>query len=180
MMYVEGDGEIREWILDGAPRRIREARAREKAAADAPRPLLDMPAYRGRISDAELEDLVAYFQAVAEWKTPGDPAARQGLEVARKLGCFGCHGPGGRAGAANPGSFKGYIPPWQGEDFADLVRDDGELKQWILDGKIDRLERNPAARYFTGNQVIQMPAYRNRISENDLKALMVYIRRLGH
>lgn len=174
MMYVENDGEIREWILDGAPRRLREARVREKTSGDT-RPLLAMPAYRGRISDGELEDLVAYFRAVAEWKGPEDPAARHGLEVARKLGCFGCHGPGGLAGAPNPGSLKGYIPPWQGEDFEDLVRDDGELRQWILEGKIDRLEANPAARHFSDRQVIRMPAYRGVLKEGELEGLVAYI-----
>ena len=95
--------------------------------------------------------------------------------MASRVGCFGCHGPGGRVGKRNPRSFKGYIPPWRGRDFNELVRDDEELRRWILDGKIDRLESNPLARYFTGRQVIQMPAYRDILNDEEVEALITYI-----
>ena len=56
-----------------------------------------------------------------------------------------------------------------------MVRTDDELRQWILDGKIDRLESNPVARYFTRRQVIAMPAYRDILETGELEAILSYI-----
>jgi mono/diheme cytochrome c family protein len=173
MMYVESEEEIREWILDGAPQRLRESSPEpDRGPFDLP---LSMPSYREVVSDAELEDLVAYYKAVSNYGNMPD-SARAGYRVARRLGCFGCHGPAGLVGQRNPGSFKGYIPPWHGRDFGDLVRDDDELRGWILDGGIGRLEDNAIARFFTNRQKIQMPAYRDALAEGDLDALVAYIR----
>jgi mono/diheme cytochrome c family protein len=141
----------------------------------APHPPLRMPAYRDLITDAQLEDLVAYYKAVADF---GDmpEEVRAGYRAARSLGCFGCHGPGGLIGAENPRSFKGYIPPWRGSDYRELVRDEAELKAWILDGTIPRLERNRAARFFARRQVLKMPAYRGVVPDSALAQVMGYVR----
>jgi mono/diheme cytochrome c family protein len=98
---------------------------------------------------------------------------------AGRLGCFGCHGPAGAVGTANPRSFKGYIPPWRGKDFAELVRNEEELKSWIMDGSIPRLRSNAIARFFTKRQVVQMPAYRDALSASELKDIMTYIQWLS-
>jgi mono/diheme cytochrome c family protein len=175
MMYVRDEGEIREWILDGHPKRLAD-----EFAAERPRHALPvaMPAYRGVIDDDELDDIVAYYKAVARFtEMPRD--VRAGHDVASRLGCFGCHGAGGLVGATNPRSLKGYIPPWRGADFRDLVRSDDELRQWIRDGGIDRLTGNPAARWFVHRQVIAMPAFRDTIDDNELDALVTYIHWLG-
>ena len=52
--YARSEAEIREWILDGRPRRLRE----EPEAG--PEPLLRMPAWRNRLSPAEVDHLVAF------------------------------------------------------------------------------------------------------------------------
>ena len=190
MMYVENEQEIREWILDGHPRRLAEKHEHShdtdadgdhnsdaEATPGRTSPLLDMPAYRDVISGKDLEDLVAYYKAVAAFEALPSKAGK-GYAVAASLGCFGCHGPGGRIGVKNPASFKGYIPPWQGDDYTDLVKSDDELRQWILEGKIDRFESNPLARHFTRRQIIKMPAYGGVIDEEELDALIAYIHRL--
>lgn len=169
MMYVESPDEIREWILDGRPGRL----AAPQAGADA---LLEMPAYRGRITDAELDDLVAWYRAVS-WYEPDVPAAvRDGRREANRAGCFGCHGPSGRVGRPNPGAFKGYIPGWASDDFSDLVRDDAELRAWILDGVPPRLAANPVARWFAERAFLKMPAYRDRLTDAQLEAIVRYVR----
>ncbi|MBI4575650.1 MAG: c-type cytochrome [Planctomycetes bacterium] len=180
-LHAGGEGEIREWILYGLPRRrwegdVPPARAVEGAAQ--PAPPLAMPPYEGRLDEAELGDLVAYVAAVGQAVEALPEAARAGYLAASRLGCFGCHGPGGRGGASNPGSFKGYIPAWDGPDHGELVLDEGELRAWILDGRIPRLEANPVARYFMRRQALQMPAYGKSIEEDDLDALVVYIQYL--
>jgi mono/diheme cytochrome c family protein len=151
MMYVKNEQEIREWILYGRPKRLEDEHSHE-AAGD--------PEAHGE--DSHVQD------------TP-PPQAQEGYRVASRLGCFGCHGPGGRVGSKNPGSFKEYIPPWHGGDFAELVKSDNELREWILDGAIDRFESNPIARYFTRRQVIKMPAYKDALSDGELHALVAYI-----
>ncbi|MBI2190381.1 MAG: c-type cytochrome [Planctomycetes bacterium] len=173
--YVESEQDIREWILDGAPRRL--AADSQGPAGDrlSPRPLVPMPAYRGLLSSQDLDDLVAYFLAVSGWdpKMPDPPY--EGKKVADRMGCFGCHGPSGRTGVPNPGSFKGYIPPWDGDDFGELVRDETELREWILDGKTKRLDSHPVARTFLERQKIQMPAYRGYLSKEELDKIVLYI-----
>jgi mono/diheme cytochrome c family protein len=137
-----------------------------------------MPAYKGMLSERELEDLVTFVKAMANLQQPDPleaPEVVEGYHIASRLGCFGCHGPGGLGGVSNPASFKGYVPPWDGEDFAELVHNEDELRQWILEGKINRLEANPLATYFTHNQVIQMPPYRAILQEDELAKIIAYI-----
>ena len=164
---------LREWILDGMPRHVRlDPESRKALESKAVR----MPAWRGRLSHAEVDDLVAYVRAMAGADVAEDAVARTGYAVAQRLGCFGCHGPGGRGAGSNPGSLKGYIPPWDGPDFAELVANDSELTEWILGGRPQRLQRNAVARFFLDRQAIRMPAFRGQVSEEDLRALETYIR----
>lgn len=185
--FIQNEQEIREWILYGAPRRLwidDDTRARPtnvhrgngvRTDPKAPLGLIPMPAFKGLVSEGDLEDLVVFVTTVAKLQLPAPPEAEEGRRIASRLGCFGCHGPGGRGGSVNPASFKGYIPPWDGEDFEEIVQDEDELKQWILEGKIDRFEANPLATYFTQGQIIQMPAYRNILKEGELEAIISYI-----
>jgi mono/diheme cytochrome c family protein len=172
MMYVESEDEIREWIMDGHPKRL--AHQHDDASDHDNRALLDMPQFRDVLSASQLEDIVAYYKAVAVFD-PMPADVREGHRVAKRAGCFGCHGPGGLVGMPNPRSFKGYIPPWRGRDYEEMVKGEDELRQWILDGRIDRFESNALARHFTGRQVVQMPAYRDRLGEDEIDALLIYI-----
>lgn len=173
MMWVKAEGELREYILDGAPARKRaDPHYKQKMEAQ----LLAMPAYRGYLSAREVEELIAYVRAVSGLITPPDDATAQGQDLAYRLGCFNCHGPMGAGISANPGSLKGYIPGWWGEDFRDLVRSDDELRDWILDGEIPRLRDNAIAQYFIGRQRVYMPSYRRLLTDAQLAALVRYVR----
>ena len=163
---------LREWILDGMPQRVRQDPERRDALEAA---AIRMPAWRGRLSPAQVDDLIAYVRALAAVDVADDPASRKGHAVAERLGCFRCHGPGGRGAGRNPGSLKGYIPPWDGRDFAELVENERELREWILDGRPQRLQANRLARFFLDRQAIRMPAFRGQIDEEDLRALEAYI-----
>jgi mono/diheme cytochrome c family protein len=169
---VVDEATLREWILDGMPRSVREDRELREAL-DAK--VIRMPAWRGRLSDGQVDDLVVHLRALAGADLPDDPAVRAGYAVAEQLGCFGCHGPGGRGAGRNPGSLKGYIPPWDGPDFAELVANERELREWILDGRPRRLQANRLARFFLDRQVIRMPAFRGHVKEEELQALEIYI-----
>ena len=165
MMWNRDESDVRSWILIGHP-------AHREVDAGA---LIKMPAYEKRLTPKETDDLVAFVLAASHFGPIADDEASNGHEAAYRLGCFGCHGPEGRGLVLNPGSFKGYIPPWDGSDFADLVQDDAEFRQWILSGACDRLRANPVARRILETQAIAMPAYRNRVSEADLRALLAYV-----
>ncbi len=173
MMYAKSREEIYEWILDGMPARIRNNPAAFKERSNA---LIQMPAWRGKISQRDLDDLVAFVEAVSRFKTPppnSKPA--KGLAVADQFGCFNCHGPMGRGSFPNARSFKGYIPSWDGADFPELVANDQELRNWILDGSTKRIADNPAGRWFLTHQVIHMPAYRGKITDEEVDVLIEYM-----
>jgi len=169
--YARDEAEIREWILDGAPRRLRE----ESGTSDASPPLLRMPAWREVLSEREVDDLVAYVTAVSDFNLPPEGSIDEGRRVAAKRGCLSCHGPQGRGNAPNPGSLKGYIPSWDGADFPELARDEAEVREWILDGSPRRLRANPLAMFFLRRQVLQMPGYRGRLSDDEVARLLDYI-----
>ena len=165
MMWNRDERDVRAWIATGRPQ------SREPDAGA----LIKMPAYGSRLSDRELDDLVAYVLAASHFGAIADEAAAAGHEVAYRLGCFGCHGAEGRGLVMNPGSFKGYIPPWDGADFPELVRDDAELNQWVRNGVSDRFLANPVASRILRTQAVTMPAYGDLVSDADLRALSAYV-----
>src|SRR5262249_36864730 len=168
-MYAQSEGEIREGILDGLPKRVRDDPEQMKLRANA---VIRMPAWRSHLSAREVDDLVAFVKAVSDFETPKEDAPSQGRDVANRLGCFNCHGPQGRGSMPNVRAFKGYIPSWDGDDFPDLAHDDGEVREWILDGRPRRLAANPIARFYLGRQPIQMPAYRGHVTPPEVDRLL--------
>jgi mono/diheme cytochrome c family protein len=165
MMYNHDPGDVRAWILDG------------HAPGQRPDPgaLIKMPGFRGRMSVAELADLTVYVLTVSQFGDPPDPKTTAGRDVALRFGCFGCHGPEGRGSIADPGSLKGYVPAWDGADYAELVHGDAELRQWVQKGAANRLRADPFARHFLDGEAIQMPAFGDRISPDELAALTAYV-----
>jgi len=166
MMWNDSEDDVRAWILDGHP----ESREPDPGA------LIKMPTYRGRVGGQDLEDLVAYVLAVSQFGWPEAPGVSEGRDVAVRFGCFGCHGPEGRGLVLNPGSFTGYIPPWDGEEYLELVRSDEEFRQWVRQGTSERFRKNPLARRFLERQAVPMPAYEERISDQELEKLLAYVR----
>jgi mono/diheme cytochrome c family protein len=173
MMYAKTSDDLREYVLDGAPRRKRDDpdyRAKVEAAA------IRMPAYRRFVSAADVEDLVTYLRAASGQVLPDEPRAARGADLATELGCAACHGPLGAGGVRNPGSFKGYIPAFWGSDFDDLVRDDEELRTWIAKGEIPRIVEHPIGGHFFRRQAIKMPAYGRFVADEDVDALVAWVR----
>lgn len=134
-----------------------------------------MPAYGRRLSEREIEDLVAFVMTVGEMHAPEDSLALHGRERAEALGCFGCHGAGGRLARPNPGSLKGYVPPWDGPDFLELVSGEGEFREWVEEGVGQRFRTNPVAQFFLKRAPLKMPAYRDHLEPGDVQALWAYV-----
>ena len=173
MMFAKMPEEIHEWIHDGVTAKRSQSQTwrdqRERGA-------LKMPAFKGKLSGRQIEDLVAFVMAVSGMPEPEDTLAARGLERGEALGCVGCHGPGGRLANRNPGSLKGYVPSWDGMDFPDLVRDRAEFGQWVERGVSKRFERNLVARFFLRRAVLRMPAYERHLAAGDVDALWAYVR----
>lgn len=165
MMFIHGPDDIRQWVMQGHL----DGETGDTAA------LVPMPAYESVMSEEEFIDLELYLEAIMEIIKIDDPEAKEGYDLTKKVGCFSCHGPYGLGGATNYGGLKGYIPGWEGDDFADLVRSDEELYYWINYGEPERIQNNIFARYFTRNQMNEMPAYHNILEEDQVDKIVYYI-----
>jgi mono/diheme cytochrome c family protein len=172
MMFANSKEEIREWIRDG----FTASRAKSQTWRDQrERGILKMPAYKDRLTAAQIENLVAFVASQASIDSPEDTLAARGAARAEELGCFGCHGSGGRLARPNPGSLKGYVPSWDGADFPELVANRDEFEDWVNDGVADRFEKNPAASFFLKRAVLKMPAFHAHLEPGDVDALWAYV-----
>lgn len=175
-----------DWIANGVP------------AADAEehkKLFIRMPAYRDRLTAAEIEDIAAWILAEG-LKLRVDLSARQapaagavltsdqllvaGDTLARRHGCYQCHGELGQGGVPNPDSFKGYIPGFQGKDFLKLTADGDrvEVLHWIDHGRGRAVESGllgPVAKKFFDGQAIPMPGYRDHLSAGEKELLADYL-----
>ena len=172
MMYAKNADEVREWIEDGS---TSVKRASQTWRAEREKGALRMPAFENRLTSREIDDLVAFVLASAGDPAPQDSLPAAGVERAHDLGCFGCHGVGGRFARPNPGSFKGYVPPWDGPDFPELVSNRAEFEEWVNSGVSRRFESNPAASFFLKRAALHMPHYRKHLQPGDLDALWAYV-----
>ena len=172
MMYVKSDSEVVSWIRDGS---TAARRASATWRAERERGTLRMPAFRRRLSDARIAELAAFVNAMGGRPEPTDSLPRRGLDRMGTLGCEGCHGAGGRLARQNPGSFKGYVPSWDGADFAELVRGRSEFEEWVNHGVASRYRDNPLAFWFLKRAVLRMPAFERHLEPGDLDALWAYV-----
>ena len=172
MMYAKDRDAVREWIEDG----VTAARAGSSTWREQrDRGALRMPAFEHRLTPRQIDDLVAFVEASAGDPEPADSLASLGLHRARALGCVGCHGAGGRLERPNPGSFRGYVPSWDGPEFTELVKGRAEFAEWVERGVSRRFEANAAARYFVKRAALKMPAFQRHLEIGDEDALWAYI-----
>jgi len=172
MMYAKSPEEIREWIEDGF---TRKQAASATWRAERERGALRMPAFEARLSEHEIDDLVAYVMASSGAPEPTDSPPARAASPAAELGCVGCHGPGGQLARPNPGALKGYVPSWIGPDFPELVRDSTEFREWIEDGVSRRFKADPLASFFLKRAVLRMPAYHRQLVPGDVPVLWAYV-----
>ncbi|MDQ5981184.1 MAG: hypothetical protein QG602_4162 [Verrucomicrobiota bacterium] len=175
-----------DWITHGVP---------AADAEDHKKLFIRMPAYRDRLTPGEIEDIAAWIlaeglklrvdPAAPKAPAPGAPLTPDQLFVAgdalsRRHGCYQCHGELGQGGVANPDSFKGYIPGFQGKDFLKLTAngDRTEILHWIDHGRGKAIESGPlgriAKKFFDG-QAIPMPGYRDHLSVAEKELLADYL-----
>lgn len=175
-MYAGSRREIEELIRFGAPRSWLDDPAVAARLAAQP---VRMPAYGESLDDDEISDLVAFAAAVERVggfpEGVEDETIVQGRALAREQGCTSCHGVDGSGGLPNPGSLGGFTPGFLGRNFGDLVRDRAEFREWVLDGTSRRLAANPLVGFFWRRQRLSMPAYRGRLTDQQVEALWAWI-----
>jgi len=176
MMFAKSDQDLREYILDGAPKAKRDSESYRREMNEQE---IRMPAYRDFVSEQQVDDLVAFLRASSELLFPPEGLPTEGEELAHELGCFQCHGAMGSGGHANPGSLKGYIPGFYGSDYRELVQNDEELRSWIEQGGIPRLTDDELASYFLARQRVKMPSYGDRLEPQQIDALVAYVKWLA-
>ncbi len=172
MMHAESADEVREWIRDGATKVRRESQTWREARR---RGILKMPAYGKRLPERDIDDLVSFVMAASGLPAPEDSLALHGRDRAEELGCFGCHGAGGRLARPNPKSLKGYVPPWDGPDFPELVAGKEEFREWVERGVGERFRKHPIAQFFLKRAPLRMPAYKDHLAPGDIDALWAYV-----
>lgn len=172
MMYVESRDEIEQLIRHGAPDAWRsDPQVVERLAEQR----ITMPAYEGRLSEAEIAALTAWASAVEGVDVPGGETAAAGRQLARQRGCQSCHGLEGAGGLANPGSLGGFVPGFLGRNFDDLVESREEFEEWVRTGTLERLESNPLIRRAWRRQALSMPAYGDSLTSEEMDQLWGWV-----
>jgi cbb3-type cytochrome c oxidase subunit III len=134
-----------------------------------------MPVWGEVISQSQVASLVAYIRAglpTVEGATPLEVPRDQGPAVAGSLlyvrdGCVNCHGPNGLGGVPNPQSPDKTIPPLSGIDFRHQFNTDAKIIDFIRTGSV--IGRAP---------IVSMPHWGGIISNQDLQALVAYLKTL--
>jgi hypothetical protein len=110
------------------------------------------------------------------WRARSSNPIRRGITRAQELGCFSCHGEHGLAGIPIPGNDQG-VPSWSGGVWMMYVKNDDDVRQYILEGALreteDRAhgnsdEHNPGHE----NDAVTMPAYDGVITASELDDLV--------
>lgn len=174
-MYGDSRQEVEEFIRFGVPQSwLEDFDVVERLGEQR----LQMPAYGSTLSDDQIADLVAYACAMEGVDPAGGEAAAPGRELAKKHGCLSCHGVEGSGGLRNPGSLGGFTPGFVGRNFADMVADEEEFREWVLDGTSSRLAENPVVRWFWRRQKLQMPAYRDSLDADQVGEIWQWVQAL--
>jgi cbb3-type cytochrome c oxidase subunit III len=134
-----------------------------------------MPVWGQVISARQVSDLVAYIRAglpAVPGATPPPVITRQGPTVEgaflyQRYGCINCHGPNGLGGVPNPQSPDKAIPRLSGADFFKEFNTDKKIIDVIRSGSV--LGQAP---------IVSMPHWGGIIPDEQLKALVAYIKTL--
>ena len=134
-----------------------------------------MPVWGPLISKSQVSELIAYIRAglpAVPGAAPPTVPRDQGPEVAgaalyQRYGCVNCHGPNGLGGVPNPADPAGPIPPLSGLAFREEFNTDQAILEVIRDGSV--IGQAP---------IVSMPHWGGIIPDQDLQALLAYLKTL--
>ena len=109
---------------------------------------------------------------------PKLPAAERGRRLAERTGCFGCHGPEGQKGAANPGRTDKTVPGFGG-DVMMFAKSTDDIRAWIRDGVTPGKAKSETWQADRKRGTLRMPAFRRRLSTNQIEDLVAFVNASG-
>ncbi|MBI3181636.1 MAG: c-type cytochrome [Myxococcales bacterium] len=119
----------------------------------------------------------------AAWRWKIAPERRsafdEGSRLAESLGCFGCHGPRGRGGVKNPGAIWGEVPSLDSGMVPMFTQGDEDIREFIREGMSRRLRDDKDYRARLRKQAIQMPAYGDFLSPEQVEDLVVFLKAIN-
>jgi cytochrome c oxidase subunit 2 len=135
-----------------------------------------MPTYKSTLSPDDLTAIIAYLKSLSGEKEEekgerdeegGGSAAQKGKKLVETLGCLGCHSPDGsvRVGPSFQGLFGRQV---ELEGGGKATADEAYLQESIL---------QPGAKVVKGFPNV-MPEFKGKISEEDLSAIIAYLKTL--
>lgn len=107
------------------------------------------------------------------WRWELNPLLR-GRLIAQEAGCFACHRTPSSAGIPNPGSRWGSVPRFSAGNAMMYAPDRATLEEFIRLGAPRAWLEDEASRKRLENQRIRMPAYGERLDEDELADLVAY------
>lgn len=119
------------------------------------------------------------FAFRAFWSMRGSNPVRRGVQLARELGCFHCHGPAGAQGIPDPTATIGEVPAWSGGTWMMYVESDEQIRQFILDGMSRSRAESAAAARERELATVRMPAYRGYVDEREVEDLVAVFKVLS-
>jgi mono/diheme cytochrome c family protein len=131
----------------------------------------------GRLLAAAAAILLAMTAfGIRYWRRQNISRVQRGWIVASEKGCFTCHGPGGIRGMADPGHGLDEVPPFSGGLITVYAQNEGEIREWILDGLPARVRRDPEQMKLRAGAVIAMPAWRGLLSPRETDDLVAFVK----
>jgi cytochrome c oxidase subunit 2 len=135
-----------------------------------------MPTFKGTLTPEDVGAIIAYLKSLSGEKGEGKEerkeegggsAAQKGKKLAGTLGCLGCHSIDGsvRVGPSFQGLFGRQVELEGGEK---ATADEAYLRESIL---------QPGAKVVKGFPNV-MPEFKGKISEEDLSAIIAYLKAL--
>ena len=132
-----------------------------------------MPVWGAVLSDRQVDDLVAYIHAgMPQFSGIVPQAVRtdlgvqvEGQELYIRYGCVVCHAFNGFGGVPNPSSPDKAVPPLRGSAFDKQFAKDSDIAYVIEHGSI--IGQAP---------IVSMPVWSGLLSDQQVSALVAYIR----
>ena len=107
------------------------------------------------------------------WRWEQNPVLR-GRQLAAAQGCFTCHQPDGAREIPNPGSRWGTVPRFRTGNAMMYASSRDEIEQFIRLGAPRAWLDDQAARERLASQPVRMPAYGDRLNDQQIADLVAY------
>jgi mono/diheme cytochrome c family protein len=100
-------------------------------------------------------------------------AVERGRRLAERTGCFGCHGPEGIEGTANPGRPEDKVPSFRA--LMMFAHNEGEVREWIRDGSTAAKRKSETWQANRKAGALRMPDFGDRLKPAQIEDLVAFV-----